>query len=333
MRLIVGYLATPSGKDGLVLGAQLARSLGAQLDICMVLPPDRTLPAKVPSEAGYDDILAARAHDWLTEAKASVPEDIQVEVHLSFHESFAQGLLDEVDRLNALAIVVGASGDGLLGRHAIGSVSTELLHSAHVPVALAPRGTRHSAATVIREVTCALGTRVGADIVLNTAVRASELMQVPLRLVSLVALDPQNDLRDHRDTAESARERARNHAQDTLDVARAALPAEFPIEVIIADGFNSGIRSASTGLAGRRSRDGRFQPSRAAPQTVPGLDRRQDAACTARTHGRSAQARIHPAGGTVMTSTELSSKGLATGKIGMISGAVLESPPWHRVTP
>ncbi len=236
MRLIVGYLATPSGKDGLVLGAQLARSLGAQLDICMVLPPDRTLPAKVPSEAGYDDILAARAHDWLSEAKASVPEDIQVEVHLSFHESFAQGLLDEVDRLNALAIVVGASGDGLLGRHAIGSVSTELLHSAHVPVALAPRGTRHSAATVIREVTCALGTRVGADIVLNTAVRASELMQVPLRLVSLVALDPQNDLRDHRDTAESARERARNHAQDTLDVARAALPVEFPIEVIIADG-------------------------------------------------------------------------------------------------
>ncbi|MCD2130492.1 universal stress protein [Rhodococcus qingshengii] len=236
MRLIVGYLATPSGKDGLVLGAQLARSLGAQLDICMVLPPDRTLPAKVPSEAGYDDILAARAHDWLSEAKASVPEDIQVEVHLSFHESFAQGLLDEVDRLNALAIVVGASGDGLLGRHAIGSVSTELLHSAHVPVALAPRGTRHSAATAIREVTCALGTRVGADIVLNTAVRASELMQVPLRLVSLVALDPQNDLRDHRDTAESARERARNHAQDTLDVARAALPAEFPIEVIIADG-------------------------------------------------------------------------------------------------
>ena len=202
----------------------------------MVLPPDRTLPAKVPSEAGYDDILAARAHDWLSEAKASVPEDIQVEVHLSFHESFAQGLLDEVDRLNALAIVVGASGDGLLGRHAIGSVSTELLHSAHVPVALAPRGTRNSAATAIREVTCALGTRVGADIVLNTAVRASELMQVPLRLVSLVALDPQNDLRDHRDTAESARERARNHAQDTLDVARAALPAEFPIEVIIADG-------------------------------------------------------------------------------------------------
>ncbi len=326
MRLIVGYLATPSGKDGLVLGgAQLARSLGAQLDICMVLPPDRTLPAKVPSEAGYDDILAARAHDWLAEAKASVPEDIQVEVHLSFHESFAQGLLDEVDRLNALAIVVGASGDGLLGRHAIGSVSTELLHSAHVPVALAPRGTRNSAATAIREVTCALGTRVGADIVLNTAVRASELMQVPLRLVSLVALDPPRTICAIIATPPSRPGSVHEITLRTHSTSQEprSPPRSSPIEVIIADG--STVESAVRQLDWQDGDLVMVGSSRLAqpPQTVPGLDRRQDAARTARTHGRSAKARIHPAGGTVMTSTELSSKGLATGKIGMISGAVL----------
>ncbi|MGC0362713.1 nucleotide-binding universal stress UspA family protein [Rhodococcus sp. 27YEA15] len=242
MRIVVGYLATPSGKDGLVLGAQLARSLGAQLDICLVLPPDRTLPVEVPTETGYDDILAARGHDWLVEAKESVPGDVKVEVHLSFHESFAQGLLDEVDRLRAQAIVVGAAGDGLLGRHSVGTVSTELLHSAHVPLALAPRGTRNSSATHIREVTCALGTRAGADVLLRTAVTAGELMDVPLRLVSLVALDPQNDLRSERDTAESARERARDHAKRTLEVARAALPEDFPIEIVIADG--SSVESA-----------------------------------------------------------------------------------------
>lgn len=200
MRLVVGYLATPSGEDGLALGAQLARSLGAQLDICMVLPPDRTVPARVPAETGYDDILASRAQRWLDEAKSSVPSDIDVDVHLSFHDSFAQGLIDEVSRLGAQAIVVGAAGDGLLGRHSVGSVSTELLHSAHVPLALAPRGYRHSSAKKIREVTCALGTRTGADVLLRTAVRTCERMQTPLRLVSLVALDPQNDLRDHRDT-------------------------------------------------------------------------------------------------------------------------------------
>ena len=176
---------------------------------------------------------------------------------------------------------------------------------------------------MIREVTCALGTRVGADIVLNTAVRASELMQVPLRLVSLVALDPQNDLRDHRDTAESARERARNHAQDTLDVARAALPAEFPIEVIIADG--STVESAVRQLDWQDGDLVMVGSSRLAQPRKLFLG--STAAKMLRVlpvpHGRSAQARIHPAGGTVMTSTELSSKGLATGKIGMISGAVL----------
>ncbi|MBC2642857.1 MULTISPECIES: universal stress protein [unclassified Rhodococcus (in: high G+C Gram-positive bacteria)] len=242
MRLVVGYLATPSGEDGLALGAQLARSLGAQLDICMVLPPDRTVPARVPAETGYDDILASRAQRWLDEAKSSVPSDIDVEVHLSFHESFAQGLIDEVSRLGAQAIVVGAAGDGLLGRHSVGSVSTELLHSAHVPLALAPRGARHSSAKKIREVTCALGTRTGADVLLRTAVRTCERMQTPLRLVSLVALDPQNDLRDHRDTPDDVRDRAVAHAQTTLEESKSALPEDFPVSVTIAD--DSSVESA-----------------------------------------------------------------------------------------
>lgn len=242
MRLIVGYLATPSGEDGLVLGAQLARSLGARLDICMVLPPDRRVPTRVPAESGFEDILASRAQKWLDEARHMVADDIDVEVHLSFHESFAQGLLDEVERLDAQAIVVGASGDGLLGRHSVGSVSTELLHSAHVPLALAPRGTRHSSASKIREVTCALGTRIGADVLLRTAVRTAERMHTPLRLISLVSLDPQNDLRDEHDTSDTVRERSVRHAAETLEEARSALPQDFPVSVTIADG--SSVESA-----------------------------------------------------------------------------------------
>ncbi|MBY4226317.1 universal stress protein [Rhodococcus fascians] len=242
MRLIVGYLATPSGKDGLTLGVQLARSLGAQLDICMVLPPDRTVASRVPAETGYEDVLVTRAQGWLDEAKSLVPSDIEVAVHASFNDSFAQGLLDEVARLGASAIVVGASGDGLLGRHSVGSVSTELLHSAHVPLALAPRGTRHSSAREIRQVTCALGTRTGADVLLRTAVRTCERMHTPLRLVSLVALDPRNDLRDARDSYDSARDRAVAHARALVDEAKSTLPEDIPISVTIADG--SSVESA-----------------------------------------------------------------------------------------
>lgn len=77
MRLIVGYQATPSGADGIALGATLARSLQASLDICLVLPQERPVPSKAPVEAGYDDILIDRATGWLDEALTLVPEDVQ----------------------------------------------------------------------------------------------------------------------------------------------------------------------------------------------------------------------------------------------------------------
>ncbi|EME66867.1 Usp family protein [Rhodococcus ruber BKS 20-38] len=236
MRLVVGYLATPSGADGLALGVQLARSLGAELDICMVLPPDRPVPSRVPAEPGYEDVLAGTGEAWLAQAAATVPDDVRAHTHLSFHDSFAQGLLDEVARLGARSVVLGAAGDGLLGRHSIGTVSSELLHSAPVPLALAPRGFRHSAAPHVREVTCALGTRTGADVLLRTAVRACERMRTPLRLVSLVALDPQGLGRDARKSHELALESARAHARTLLDTARAELPGDYPVRSLVADG-------------------------------------------------------------------------------------------------
>ena len=38
MKLVVGYLATPGGADAVALGARLARTLGAELELCIVLP-------------------------------------------------------------------------------------------------------------------------------------------------------------------------------------------------------------------------------------------------------------------------------------------------------
>ncbi len=236
MRLVVAYLATPSGEDGLALGVRLARSLNATLDICMVLPPDRPVGSRVPIEGGFEDVLAEQARQWLSDAVATIPKDVTAQVHLSFNESFAEGLIDEVNRLGANAIVVGAAGDGLLGRHSIGSVTSELLHSAHVPVALAQRGTRHSSIERVREITCAVGNRPGADRLLKTAVRASELTGTPLRLVSLVALDPLHSTRRGDDTPDAVRARALAHATETLELSTSILPEDFPVTSLITDG-------------------------------------------------------------------------------------------------
>ncbi|MFD1815036.1 universal stress protein [Rhodococcus gannanensis] len=217
MRLVVGYLATPSGADGLALGVRLARSLKAGLDICMVVPPDRPVPTRVPTDPGYDSVLVQQANRWLAEARVAVPGDVDVEVHVCFDDSFAQGLIAEAQRLGAQAIVVGAAGDGVIGRHGIGTVASSLLHSSHVPIALAPRGTRTHDVAQVREVTCAIGDREGADVLLRTATRACERMDTPLRLVSLVAVDRHpGSADDHR----AAHDAAVAHTRTVLDRSR-----------------------------------------------------------------------------------------------------------------
>lgn len=233
MRLAVGYLATPGGADAVALGVRLARSLGAELDVCIVLPPDRGVPAMVPI-GGYDELLAEQAGEWLNEALAGVPDDVVAHSHVSVSDSTADGLINEVQRLGAQAVIVGGSGGGLAGSYSLGSVVNELLHSAHVPVAVAPKGTRLSTVPRVREVTCAIGERAGARVLLDAAVRACKAADVPLRLVSLVALDPM--FGSLRGDADALRERALDHARQALEEAKELLPEGFSVTATVADG-------------------------------------------------------------------------------------------------
>lgn len=233
MKLIVGYLATPGGADALALGVRLARTLGAELGVSIILPPDRMVPSLVPA-GNYDEHLAEQAERWLAEARASIPADVVAGTHVSFDDSYADGLIKEAARVQADLIVVGGSGGGLAGPYSLGSVVNELLHSAPVPVAVAPRGSRHWSENRVREVTCAIGERAGADLLLETAVRFSRAAGTPLRLVSLVALDPMfGTLRGDDD---AVRERALAHAEHALETAKSQLPEDFPVTSAIVDG-------------------------------------------------------------------------------------------------
>lgn len=229
MRLVVGYLAIPGGADAVALGVRLARSLGAELDLCLVLPQDRGIPAIVP-----EDVLAEQAQEWLGDALAEIPDDVVAHPHVSFSNSPADGLIREVRRLGAEALVVGGSGGGLVGNFSLGSVVNELLYSAPVPVAVAPKGTRLSTVPRVREVTCAIGERAGADALLDAALRAAKAADVPLRLVSLVALDPMYG--SLRSDADALRERAMAHAHHVLEEAKSYLPEGFSVTSAVVDG-------------------------------------------------------------------------------------------------
>ncbi|MGV0642747.1 universal stress protein [Mycolicibacterium sp. XJ2546] len=233
MRIVVGYLATPGGADAVALGVRLARTLGAELDLCLVLPTDRVPPSYAPV-GGYREHLTDHAEEWLAAARASVPDDVGVASRVAFDDSSTDALIKEAARVQADLIVVGGAGGGLGASYSLGSVVNGLLHSAPVPVAVAPRGTRHSSAERVREVTCAIGERAGADLLLENAVRFSRAADAPLRLVSLVALDPVLGVLRRDDPA--VRERALAHARHTHETAKLRLPEGFPVTSTIVEG-------------------------------------------------------------------------------------------------
>lgn len=226
MKLVVGYLATSGGADAVSLGVRLARTLGAELELRMVLAPDDVTTPRVTS-GKFHDVLAERGSAWLDEAMRLVPDDVTAHGAILVDESVAGALSAEALRLEAAAIVVGGSGGGLVGSLSLGSLVDDLLHFAPVSVAVAPRGTRNSDVQRVRAVTCAIGDRPGARRLLEMAVSVSRATGAPLRLVSLVSLDKHG---------EQGLEAAREHAKATLESAQAALPEGADVTAVVADG-------------------------------------------------------------------------------------------------
>ena len=139
------------------------------LDVVVVLPAeDRSVIT--PPDAGYDRYLQGQAASWLEAAACASRRASSTRTNVRFADSFAEGLVAAAEEFGASHIVVGAANGGLRGRHRLGSVATELLHSSNVPVVLAPEGSRRiDPATGVTRITAAIGTRPGADALLDEA--------------------------------------------------------------------------------------------------------------------------------------------------------------------
>jgi len=238
MRYIVGYTDTPAGHDALALGVRLARTNGATLALVLVLA-DEQRPTIVPADPGYDNYLRDTAEGWLAQGLAAVPTDVAAESHLVYAESLTDGLLSAADDLAAELIVIGAARGGLLGRFALGTAANDLVHSSPVPVALAPDGCRSlEGSPPLSRITCAIGTRPGAGELLAAGIRAARSGGIPLRLISLVALDLPMD-----DGLASALRRAETHAREVVRQAEAHLPDDIVVttEVVIGDAIEHAV--------------------------------------------------------------------------------------------
>jgi nucleotide-binding universal stress UspA family protein len=230
-RIVVGYTATDAGTDAVALGARLAAALGASLDLVVILPGEER-SVITPPDAGYDRYLHDQATAWLAEASASITDGVPHAAHVRFADSFAEGLVRTAGELRASHIVVGAANGSRRGRHRLGTVAGELLHSSDVPVVLAPEGSRSlEPRTGITRITAAIGTRPGADVLMDESIALATAAGAELRLLSLVSVDLPASV----DTG-VIRLAGAAHADDVLSRALAALPDGIRADVVVARG-------------------------------------------------------------------------------------------------
>ena len=172
MSVVVGYGPNTPGESSLGLGALLARSLREPLVVCCVVPDRWEAPGLSRSDDAYVRALRATADQTLERARDALHQAHEATFTVRTGRSVPRTLLDEAAARNASVAVVGSSSRGAWGQVALGSVTDWLLHSAELPVALAPRGYRPVGDEVLKRVTVALdGSAAGADVL----VRASRL--------------------------------------------------------------------------------------------------------------------------------------------------------------
>jgi nucleotide-binding universal stress UspA family protein len=149
MTMVLGYPPDGRRRAVLHLAGMLARSGGEDLVLCTVVPtPWPPSPARVDAE--YRDELRRNAEAVLEQARERVGEGVETSTLVHQARSVAAGLLDVAEQREASVLVIGAGG----------STANRLLHSAHLPLAIAPRGFRASAGARVERVTAAFG---GAD--------------------------------------------------------------------------------------------------------------------------------------------------------------------------
>jgi len=179
-------LGLPRGERAtaaLGLAALLARSSRSDLVVCAVAPASWP-PGLAKIDAEYQEYLNQASQEALDSARLALPADVATSFVAVRARSTPHGLLEVAEKHSASLLVLGSSSTGGIGRVSLGSVADHVLHSAPIPVAMAPRGYRCRVGSTVRRVTAAYGaTHGGADFAAAAAKLAGQL-GATLRLAS-----------------------------------------------------------------------------------------------------------------------------------------------------
>jgi nucleotide-binding universal stress UspA family protein len=157
MTILIG-LAPGQRDDGAVhLGGMLARSSAEDVVVVSVVPaPWPPSPYRGDKEyLAFQENLAEAALRRAREHLGDGP--LGADYVMRRAESAPAGLLQLVAERRCSSVVVGSSTMGLLGRVMLGGVAERILHSAELPIVVAPRGFHVDRGTAVSRVSVAFG--------------------------------------------------------------------------------------------------------------------------------------------------------------------------------
>jgi nucleotide-binding universal stress UspA family protein len=134
-KIIIGYQEDERGDDALALGRVLAEILDAGPVVVAVA----TWPGYLMS-ADERDVALHREFDGVLEVAGDRLRDLNPDTRIAEATSVAGELLAVAEDREAAAIVIGSSHHGALGRVALGSVGSSLIHGAPCAVLVARSG-------------------------------------------------------------------------------------------------------------------------------------------------------------------------------------------------
>ena len=158
MTLVVGFSAGKDEWSSIELGATLARSIGTDLLVVTVVPDVWPTPVAGHTDREFEDWARQQGEAGVAEAKAMLAEhcpDLAADARWTPGRSIASTLLEGAEEVAAKMIVVGSGSTGSYGRVHPGATGDWLLHSSHIPVAVAPHGYGATEHGRVRRVSCA----------------------------------------------------------------------------------------------------------------------------------------------------------------------------------
>jgi len=182
MTILAGFSSSRQGTAPLNLAAQISRWTGDVVVAAAIV--ERPWPAKGdPIEEEYLRYVTSQASHAIDRVVSQLPGDLDIPTIVHQSTSIPTGLTELVDAHDAHLVVVGSSSSGLLGRVALGSVTERLVHTAAVPVAIAPRG-YPLGPEPIRRLTAAYGGEADINGLIPAAAELTTQWPVQLRIVS-----------------------------------------------------------------------------------------------------------------------------------------------------